>query len=105
MIWRPISISVTNLKRCRGDQWTIRDFDWTPVRYIHRAVERDRLAALYRGSKIGLVTPLRDGMNLVAKEYVAAQDEADPAFSFCRALRAPRGPAGALIVNPTTSTK
>jgi trehalose 6-phosphate synthase len=54
------------------------DFDWTPIRYIHRAVTRDTLAALFRGSKIGLVTPLRDGMNLVAKEYVAAQDETNP---------------------------
>lgn len=54
------------------------DFDWTPIRYVHRSVARDTLAALFRGSKIGLVTPLRDGMNLVAKEYVAAQDEADP---------------------------
>ena len=54
------------------------DFDWTPIRYIHRAVSRDTLAALFRGSKIGLVTPLRDGMNLVAKEYIAAQDEGNP---------------------------
>src|SRR5690606_16198164 len=54
------------------------DFDWTPIRYVHRSVSRDTLAALFRGSKIGLVTPLRDGMNLVAKEYVAAQDENDP---------------------------
>lgn len=54
------------------------DFDWTPVRYIHRSVARDTLAALFRGSKVGLVTPLRDGMNLVAKEYVAAQDPDDP---------------------------
>lgn len=54
------------------------DFDWTPIRYVHRALPRETLAALFRGSKIGLVTPLRDGMNLVAKEYVAAQDEDDP---------------------------
>lgn len=54
------------------------DFDWTPVRYIHRSLARDTLAALFRGSKVGLVTPLRDGMNLVAKEYIAAQDVEDP---------------------------
>lgn len=54
------------------------DFDWTPVRYIHRSIARETLAALFRGSKVGLVTPLRDGMNLVAKEYVAAQDVDDP---------------------------
>ncbi len=54
------------------------DFDWTPVRYIHRAIPRPTLAALFRASQVGLVTPLRDGMNLVAKEYVASQDPEDP---------------------------
>ncbi len=54
------------------------DFDWTPVRYIHRVVPRATLAALFRGSQVGLVTPLRDGMNLVAKEYVASQDADNP---------------------------
>lgn len=54
------------------------DFDWTPVRYIHRAIPRATLAALFRASQVGLVTPLRDGMNLVAKEYIASQDPEDP---------------------------
>ena len=54
------------------------DFDWTPVRYIHRAIPRPTLAALFRASQVGLVTPLRDGMNLVAKEYVASQDPENP---------------------------
>jgi trehalose 6-phosphate synthase len=54
------------------------DFNWTPIKYIHRAVAREKLAALFRTSNVGLVTPLRDGMNLVAKEYVAAQDPSDP---------------------------
>jgi trehalose 6-phosphate synthase len=54
------------------------DFDWTPVRYIHRSIPRHILAALFRGSQIGFVTPLRDGMNLVAKEYIAAQSNDDP---------------------------
>ncbi|MEL6623489.1 MAG: trehalose-6-phosphate synthase, partial [Pseudomonadota bacterium] len=54
------------------------DFDWTPIRYIHRSIPRSTLAALFRGSRIGLVTPLRDGMNLVAKEYIAAQNDHDP---------------------------
>lgn len=52
--------------------------DWSPVLYMARGLEREKLAALYRQAKIGLVTPLRDGMNLVAKEYVAAQDPDDP---------------------------
>jgi len=54
------------------------DFDWTPVRYIHRAIPRATLAALFRASQVGLVTPLRDGMNLVAKEYIASQDPENP---------------------------
>src|SRR3546814_19250850 len=52
--------------------------DWTPLRYINRAITRRQLSGLYRMSRIGFVTPLRDGMNLVAKEYVAAQDPNDP---------------------------
>jgi alpha,alpha-trehalose-phosphate synthase [UDP-forming]/trehalose-phosphatase len=52
--------------------------DWTPVRYLYRSYDQTTLARLYRLAAVGLVTPLRDGMNLVAKEYVAAQDQADP---------------------------
>lgn len=77
------------------------DFDWTPVRYIHRSVPRDTLAALFRASKVGLVTPLRDGMNLVAKEYVAAQDENDPGvLVLSRFAGAAEELQEALIVNP-----
>ena len=77
------------------------DFNWTPIRYIHRSVPRDKLAALYRASQVGFVTPLRDGMNLVAKEYVAAQDPEDPGVlvlsQFAGAAEEMRE---ALIVNP-----
>ncbi|GMG82045.1 trehalose-6-phosphate synthase [Paralimibaculum aggregatum] len=77
------------------------DFDWTPVRYVHRSLARDTLAALFKGSRIGLVTPLRDGMNLVAKEYVAAQDEADPGVLILSQFAgAAADLAEALIVNP-----
>lgn len=77
------------------------DFDWTPVRYIHRAIPRDTLAALYRGSKAGLVTPLRDGMNLVAKEYVATQDTDDPGVLILSQFAgAAEDLEEALIVNP-----
>ncbi|KNH04963.1 Alpha,alpha-trehalose-phosphate synthase [UDP-forming] [Candidatus Burkholderia brachyanthoides] len=47
------------------------ELDWTPIRYIHRQYERPVLAALFREAHVDLVTPLRDGMNLVAKEYVS----------------------------------
>jgi trehalose 6-phosphate synthase len=77
------------------------DFDWTPVRYIHRAIPRNTLAALFRGSKAGLVTPLRDGMNLVAKEYIAAQDDDDPGvLILSRFAGAAEDLEEALIVNP-----
>lgn len=77
------------------------DFDWTPVRYIHRAIPRSVLAALFRGSQIGFVSPLRDGMNLVAKEYVAAQDDRDPGvLVLSKFAGAAEDLKEALIVNP-----
>lgn len=77
------------------------DFNWTPIRYIHRSVARDKLAALYRESQVGFVTPLRDGMNLVAKEYVAAQDPADPGVLVLSQFAGAAEEMGdALIVNP-----
>ena len=54
------------------------DIDWTPIRYVNRGYPREELAGIYRAARVALVTPLRDGMNLVAKEYVAAQDPDDP---------------------------
>ncbi|MGH8250727.1 MAG: alpha,alpha-trehalose-phosphate synthase (UDP-forming) [Steroidobacteraceae bacterium] len=76
-------------------------FDWTPVHYLNRAVSRRTLAGLYRASRIGIVTPVRDGMNLVAKEYVAAQDPADPGvLILSRFAGAARQLKDALIVNP-----
>jgi trehalose 6-phosphate synthase len=54
------------------------DIDWTPIQYIHRPLPREQLAGLYRQARVGMVTPLFDGMNLVAKEYVAAQNSDDP---------------------------
>ena len=51
---------------------------WVPIRYLYRSYDRNQLSQLYRAADVGYVTPLRDGMNLVAKEYVAAQDPEDP---------------------------
>jgi alpha,alpha-trehalose-phosphate synthase [UDP-forming]/trehalose-phosphatase len=51
---------------------------WVPVRYLYRSYGKQQLAQLYRAAAVGYVTPLRDGMNLVAKEYVAAQDPEAP---------------------------
>ena len=54
------------------------EFDWVPVRYLNKSFTRTTLAGFYRAARVGFVTPLRDGMNLVAKEYVASQDPDDP---------------------------
>jgi trehalose 6-phosphate synthase len=54
------------------------DEAWTPLRYVNRSYPHEDLAGFYRLARVGLVTPLRDGMNLVAKEFVACQDGADP---------------------------
>jgi trehalose 6-phosphate synthase len=75
--------------------------DWTPIRYVNRAYSRATLAGLYRGARAGLVTPLRDGMNLVAKEYIAAQNPDDPGvLILSRFAGAARECEAALLVNP-----
>jgi trehalose 6-phosphate synthase len=77
------------------------EFDWTPLRYSTRAAPRTTLAGLYRLARIGLVTPLRDGMNLVAKEYVAAQLDEDPGvLVLSKFAGAAQELTEALIVNP-----
>ncbi|HUL06464.1 MAG TPA: alpha,alpha-trehalose-phosphate synthase (UDP-forming) [Candidatus Acidoferrum sp.] len=77
------------------------EFDWVPIRYLNKTFSRNALAGFYRMARIGLVTPLRDGMNLVAKEYVAAQDGNDPGvLVLSRFAGAAREMDGALIVNP-----
>ena len=77
------------------------DVDWTPIRYVNRNYRRDELAGIYRAARIGLVTPLRDGMNLVAKEYVAAQDSDNPGvLILSRFAGAALQMKEALIVNP-----
>ncbi|HME30966.1 MAG TPA: alpha,alpha-trehalose-phosphate synthase (UDP-forming) [Pseudolabrys sp.] len=74
---------------------------WTPVRYINKAHSRTALAGLYRAARAGLVTPLRDGMNLVAKEFVAAQNAEDPGvLILSRFAGAASECAAALLVNP-----
>ena len=77
------------------------EFDWVPVRYLNRSFSRPTLAGFYRASKVGFVTPFRDSMNLVAKEYVAAQDPNDPGvLVLSRFAGAARELRAAVIVNP-----
>ena len=74
---------------------------WTPIRYVNRAYSRSVLAGLYRSARAALVTPLRDGMNLVAKEYIAAQDPDDPGvLILSRFAGAAAELTAALLVNP-----
>jgi len=75
--------------------------DWTPLRYMTRPVRRSTLAGFHRQARVGLVTPLRDGMNLVAKEFIAAQDPEDPGVLVLSAFAgAAESMASALVVNP-----
>ena len=77
------------------------DIDWTPIRYLNKAFCQATLAGFYRSAAVGLVTPLRDGMNLVAKEYVAAQDPADPGvLVLSKFAGAARELDSALLVDP-----
>ncbi|MFN7129587.1 MAG: trehalose-6-phosphate synthase, partial [Brevundimonas sp.] len=77
------------------------DMDWQPIRYLNRTYRRDQLAGIYRAARVGLVTPLRDGMNLVAKEYVASQNPEDPGvLILSRFAGAAEQMGEALLVNP-----
>lgn len=74
---------------------------WVPIRYLYRSYPQSELAGFYRDADVCLVTPLRDGMNLVAKEFVAAQDERSPGvLVLSRFTGAARTMRDAVIVNP-----
>jgi trehalose 6-phosphate synthase len=77
------------------------EVDWVPLRYLNRSFARNVLMPLYAEAQACLVTPLRDGMNLVAKEYVAAQDPAEPGVLILSEFAgAARELDAALLVNP-----
>jgi trehalose 6-phosphate synthase/phosphatase len=73
---------------------------WSPIRYLYRSVSQERLAALYRDADVALVTPLRDGMNLVAKEFVACQTADPGVLVLSRLAGAAESMHEALRVNP-----
>lgn len=80
------------------------DYDWMPIRYLNKGFTRKTLAGFFRLAQVGLVTPLRDGMNLVAKEYIAAQSSRNPGvLVLSRFAGAAETMDGALIVNPYDS--
>ena len=75
--------------------------DWVPIRYLNKGVDRKPLMGFFRNADVGLVTPVRDGMNLVAKEYVAAQDPRNPGMLVLSSLTgAACELTDAIIVNP-----
>ncbi len=75
--------------------------DWTPIRYLNKGIDRKTLMGLFRHAAVGVVTPVRDGMNLVAKEYVAAQDPGNPGMLVLSSLAGAACELDrAIIVNP-----
>jgi trehalose 6-phosphate synthase len=77
------------------------EVDWTPIRYLNKGYSQAVLAGLYRTAQVGVVTPLHDGMNLVAKEYVAAQNPVDPGvLVLSKFAGAANELDAALLVNP-----
>jgi trehalose 6-phosphate synthase len=86
---------VTDINGAHGE------VDWTPIRYLNKGYSQAVLAGLYRTAQVGVVTPLQDGMNLVAKEYVAAQNPADPGvLVLSKFAGAANELDAALLVNP-----
>jgi trehalose 6-phosphate synthase len=84
--------------RLNGD---LAEHDWVPIRYLHRSYRPAQLAGFYREADACVVTPLRDGMNLVAKEFVAAQDAEDPGvLILSRFAGAAAELDAAVLVNP-----
>ena len=77
------------------------EYDWIPLRYLNKGFQRDQLMGFFRVAAVCLVTPLRDGMNLVAKEFVASQDPNEPgALVLSQFAGAANELTSAVIVNP-----
>lgn len=92
---RDLSRVVTEVNGRHGE------VDWVPIRYLSKGFSQTMLAGFYRTAQVGLVTPLHDGMNLVAKEYVAAQNPVDPGvLVLSKFAGAARELDTALLVNP-----
>lgn len=77
------------------------EMDWAPIRYLNRGYDRGVVMTMLRLARVGLVTPVRDGMNLVAKEYIASQDPEDPGVLVLSQLAgAAEELSDAVLVNP-----
>ncbi len=80
-------------------------FDWAPIRYIYRFLDFEDLVALYRSADVALITPLRDGMNLVAKEYLASKNDLRGALVLSEMAGAAKELHEALVVNPNSEVE
>ncbi len=97
--YRALREELERMSGAINSEWS--EPDWVPVRLLARGGAREAIAGYMREARVGLVTPLRDGMNLVAKEYVAAQDPQDPGvLVLSRFAGAARQLGAALLVNP-----
>ena len=81
------------------------DLDWTPIWYLYKGLEFPELAALYAISDVCLVTPLRDGMNLVAKEFVATKEDGKGVLILSEMVGAAEEMSEALIINPNNNNE
>ena len=90
-----------NVERLVGEiEGEFGDIGRTPIHYLHRSVDELELVALYRAADVMLITPLRDGMNLVAKEYVASRIDDTGVLVLSEFTGAARELKSALLVNP-----
>ena len=97
--YRDLRAAVDREAGAINSEWS--EPDWTPLRLVARASARSTMAGYMREARVGLVTPVRDGMNLVAKEYIAAQDPQDPGvLVLSKFAGAAKQLNAALIVNP-----
>jgi trehalose 6-phosphate synthase/phosphatase len=84
---------------------TYATMEWTPIRYIYRTIEFDELIALYAVADVALIIPLRDGMNLIAKEYIATRKNDTGVLILSEMAGAAKEMRDALIVNPNDRTE
>jgi trehalose 6-phosphate synthase len=97
--YRDLRLSIDREAGAINSEWG--EPDWTPLRIVARGGPRSTVAGYMREARVGLVTPLRDGMNLVAKEYIAAQDPQDPGvLILSRFAGAAQQLSAAMLVNP-----
>ena len=85
--------------KINGDHGTL---GWTPIQYIYRSLPFHSLLALYRISEVAMITPLRDGMNLIAKEYVATKTDGKGVLILSEMAGAVEELREAIIVNPNS---